>query len=927
MNYKETLNLPKTDFPMKADLPKREPLIQNAWKDMDVYKKMIEARQGAPSFILHDGPPYANGDIHLGTALNKVLKDIIIKYRTMQGYLSPYVPGWDCHGQPIEHEVEKKMGQERGQLDIMEIRHLCYEYAMRFVERQSGQFQRLGVLGDFANPYLTLRPAYEATNIRMFARLYEKGLIYRGRKPIHWCPRCKTALAEAEIEYDEKTSPSIYVKFPVSEGLKGVPAGAGEVSLVIWTTTPWTLPANVAIALHPDMDYALVKVGDEALIIGEALLVSVMQDLGIENYQKMATYKGRDLLGVLTRHPWEERPTRVVSADYVDFEVGTGAVHIAPGHGYEDYQVGLEFGLPMPMPVDDEGKFTGEAPLFAGQFIQEANLSILDDLEKRGLLLAMREVTHPYPHCWRCKKPVIFRATPQWFIAVDRAYGGRTLRERAIDSLDRVEWIPGWNYKRMLGMLEMRPDWCLSRQRSWGVPIPVFYCDDCGNEVVNADTLHRIAELIGERGSDSWFQLTPEEILGESCTCGDCGSGSLRKGTDILDVWFESGISHEAVLKQWDSLAWPSDMYLEGSDQHRGWFQTSLLTAVGTNEEPPFRKVLTHGFVVDGEGRKMSKSLGNVISPQDICDRLGADVLRLWVAAADYTVDIPASDEIFERLVEAYRRIRNTIRFLLGNLYDYDDCTDAPAREEMEEMDTWMLSRLQSFVERVNQAYESFQFHQVYQALHHFCAVDLSSLYLDMRKDCLYTCASDSASRRSSQAVLHRILQVLVRIMSPILSHTAEEAWQSMRGESEEESVFLLDWPQPDPDLKNEALEADWAELIALRDKVTKRLEEMRAGKEIGTSLEAEVVLKVPVIDADGWRKRLPLLPTLFITSSVRLEEVEGLEEAEVEAHQATGEKCQRCWNRRASVGSDPGHPELCDRCIPVVDAIKGAAE
>lgn len=924
MNYKETLNLPKTDFPMRADLPKREPLIQGAWRDMDVYKKMIEARRGAPSFILHDGPPYANGDIHLGTALNKILKDIIIKYRTMQGFLAPYVPGWDCHGQPIEHEVEKKMGLEREQLDIMDIRRRCYEYAMLFVERQSGQFQRLGVLGDFANPYLTLRPAYEATNIRMFARLYEKGLIYRGRKPIHWCPRCKTALAEAEIEYAEKTSPSIYVKFPVLEGLKDIPAGAGDVSMVIWTTTPWTLPANVAIALHPEMDYALVKVGGEALIIGETLLMSVMQDLGIEDYEKLRTYRGRDLVGILTRHPWEERPTRVVSAEYVDFEVGTGAVHIAPGHGYEDYQVGLEFDLPMPMPVDDEGRFTSEAPLFAGQFIQDANLSILDNLEKRGLLLAMREVTHPYPHCWRCKKPVIFRATPQWFIAVDLAYGGRTLRQRAIESLDRVEWIPGWNYKRMLGMLEMRPDWCISRQRSWGVPIPVFYCDDCGGEVVNADTLRRIAELIGERGSDSWFLLTPGEILGESATCGECGSGSLRKGTDILDVWFESGISHEAVLKEWDSLTWPSDMYLEGSDQHRGWFQTSLLTAVGTAEEPPFRKVLTHGFVVDGDGKKMSKSLGNVISPQDICDRLGADVLRLWVAAADYTVDIPASDEIFERLVEAYRRIRNTIRFLLGNLYDYDENVHAPAREEMEEMDLWMLSRLQTFVERVNQSYESHQFHQVYQALHHFCAVDLSSLYLDMRKDCLYTGASDSVARRSAQTALQRILQVLVRIMSPILSHTAEETWQSMRPEDGERSVFLLDWPQPDPDLKDEALEADWAELIAIRDKVTKRLEEMRAAKEIGTSLEAEVVLKVPVAEANGWKERLPLLPTLFITSSVVLEEIDGLEEVTVEAHPASGEKCQRCWNRRASVGSDPGHPELCDRCVPVVDAMKG---
>lgn len=923
MNYKETLNLPKTTFPMKADLPKREPQIQGVWEEMGLYRKMVENRQGAPSFILHDGPPYANGDIHLGTALNKILKDILIKHRTMQGYHAPYVPGWDCHGQPIEHEVEKRLGKERERLDVMDIRSRCYEYAMQFVDRQSKQFERLGVLGDFENPYLTLRHAYEATDIRMFARLHAKGLIYRGRKPIHWCPHCKTALAEAEIEYGEKVSPTVYVKFPVLEGLEQLLEDPGKVSLVIWTTTPWTLPANVAIALHPDMEYALVAVGQEAYIIGEPLLESAMQELSIDSYQRKATFKGSEFTGVLTSHPWEERPSRVVLAEYVTFEQGTGAVHIAPGHGYEDYQVGLEYDLPMPMPVDDEGKFTGEAPLFKGQFIEDANDSIIADLKERGLLLASREVTHPYPHCWRCKRPVIFRATPQWFIAVDSAYGGKSLRERAVESLDQVDWIPGWNYRRMLGMLELRPDWCISRQRAWGVPIPVFYCNDCGSDLVNEDTLRAVEEMIGERGSDAWFLLKPEEILGAEFSCPGCGSSDLRKGTDILDVWFESGISHEAVLRQNELLSWPCDMYLEGSDQHRGWFQTSLLTAIGASEQPPFRKVLTHGFVVDGEGRKMSKSLGNVISPQDICDRLGADVLRLWVAAADYTVDIPASQEIFERLVEAYRRIRNTLRFLLGNLYDYNGAVHAPSREDLEELDRWILSRLQSLIAKVSQAYESFQFHQVYQALHHFCAVDLSSLYLDVRKDCLYTFAPDSTARRSTQFAMYRILRALVCLMSPVLSHTAEEAFQAMRTGDEPPSIFLLDWTEPDQDWIDEDLEADWTDLLEVRERVTKRLEEMRAGKEIGTSLEAEVILKVPPSDMERWSARLPQLPALFITSSVVLMQERGLERIEVEARLAEGMKCQRCWNRRQSVGSDPDHPDLCERCIPVVNAIK----
>jgi isoleucyl-tRNA synthetase len=917
MDYRETLNLPRTDFPMKGNLPRREPEMQAWWEQAGLYRKMQELRRGSEPFILHDGPPYANGDIHLGTALNKILKDILVKYRTMRGSLAPYVPGWDCHGQPIEHEVEKQLGGEGARADIMEIRKRCQEYAMHFVERQSSQFRRLGVLGDFENPYLTLRPEYEAANIRVFAELHEKGLVYRGRKPIHWCPRCMTALAEAEIEYAEKSSPSIYVKFPVLEGPVRFPESAGPVSLVIWTTTPWTLPANVAIALHPQMDYQLVKAGDEGLIVGEPLLERAMGEMGIGGYEKLATYRGEELAGTLTRHPWEERPSRVVTAEYVTFEQGTGAVHIAPGHGYEDYQVGLENDLPMPMPVDDEGRFTAEAPSFEGVFIEDANQLIIEDLQRQGRLLGSREMTHPYPHCWRCKRPVIFRATPQWFIAVDRPYGGgEGLRQRALGSLDEVEWIPGWNRKRMQGMLEVRPDWCISRQRAWGVPIPVFYCGACGDEVVDREFLRRVEELLGKEGSDAWFTKTPGEILGEGASCPRCGSTDLVKGQDILDVWFESGISHEAVLRTRPELRWPSDMYLEGSDQHRGWFQTSLLTAIGAEGKPPFRKVLTHGFVVDGEGRKMSKSLGNVISPLDICDRLGADVLRLWVAAADYTVDIPASQEIFERLVEAYRRIRNTVRFLLGNLYDYPAPADDVDPASLEEMDRWILSRWNALLERVNLAYEGYQFHLVYQALHHFCAVDLSSLYLDARKDCLYTFAAASRERRSAQAAMHVILRGLLRVMAPILSHTAEEAWRCLRREDEPESVFLLEWPEPEGRWADASLEEEWGWLLELREKVTKRLEEMRASKQMGTSLEAEVVLLADDEALSRLGDKGQLLESLFIVSSVRLERREGLEQVEVEVRKAPGSKCARCWNVRETVGKDPEHPLICSRCV-----------
>jgi isoleucyl-tRNA synthetase len=922
MDYRKTLNLPRTDFPMKANLPVREIEIQKFWKESGIYERVLEATRDKPPFILHDGPPYANGDLHLGTALNKILKDIIIRYKTMRGHFCPYVPGWDCHGQPIEFNVEKLLGEERSKLDIMQIRRRCHEYALGFVDRQSQQFQRLGVRGDFDDPYLTLKPSYEAVNLRVLARLMERGLIFRSRKPIHWCPRCVTALAEAELEYKDKVSPSIYVRFPL---LETVPGTNEPASVVIWTTTPWTLPANVAIALHPNMEYVLLSAGGDNLIIGEPLLEKAAGEMGLTGYEVKAKLKGEDLKGLQAKHPWRDRPSLVVTSEYVTTEAGTGAVHTAPGHGQEDYQIGLEYDLPMPMPVDDLGCFTSDAPEFEGIFVDDANPVIIEDLKNKGLLLGGGDFPHSYPHCWRCKGPVIFRATPQWFVGVDRGYEGATLRERSLAAVSDVRWIPEWNSRRMRAMLELRPDWCISRQRAWGVPIPAFRCTACDEVFMTPESLLKAAELIAAEGSDAWFLKEAHEFLGDGFKCERCGGGDLRKETDILDVWFESGVSHEAVLKQWEGLTWPSDMYLEGSDQHRGWFQTSLLTAIGEWGEPPYRSVLTHGFVVDGEGRKMSKLLGNVINPMEMCDKLGADILRLWVAAADYTVDIPASQEIFDRLVEAYRRIRNTLRFLLGNLYDFDPSREAVPRERMEELDRWVLSRLQGLVERCTRALEEYQLHVVYHALHNFCAVELSSLYLDIRKDCLYTFASASNQRKSAQSSVYILLQTLVRLMAPILCHTAEEAWRNMWSEDSMASVQLQDWPLPDEEWRDLALEETYDRLLDVRDTVTKALEEKRVSKELGTSLEGVIILEVPPSLAEILLPRREFLPTLFIVSKVEIQEMEGEGDIRIEVERAPGNKCARCWNYRDSVGSDPSYPEICDRCLPVVEASTGA--
>jgi len=925
VNYKETLNLPRTTFPMKADLPKREPEILAKWKAMDIYALVLQKNAAGPRFILHDGPPYANGDIHLGTARNKILKDIIVKQKTMCGCHAPYVPGWDCHGQPIEHEVEKRLGGDRRDFSVAEIRRRCNDYAMNFVQRQSEQFQRLGVRGDFSNPYLTLKHDYEATNVEIFKSLFLDGLVYRGRKPIHCCPHCKTALAEAEIEYEDKVSPAIYVKFPMLDPVPGLEPGR-PVSLVIWTTTPWTLPANVAIALHPRMDYWALRAGAETLILGEPLMAQALQEMGITGAEKIKAFRGSELEGLKAKHPWRDWPSRVILAEYVTAEQGTGAVHTAPGHGQEDYQAGLEYDLPIVMPVDDDGVFTHEAPEFEGLFVEDANPRIIENLAGKGLLLGERSVTHSYPHCWRCKSPLIFRATPQWFIAVDKAFrDDGTLRELAVHSVEGVEWIPDWNKKRMLGMLESRPDWCISRQRAWGVPVPVFYCEQCGEPMVDGPILDRVAALLRERGSDAWFEVEPKEILGGDATCTACGGERAIKGTDILDVWFESGISHAAVLRSgvWPELSWPADLYLEGSDQHRGWFQTSLLTAMAEAGESPFSSVLTHGFVVDGEGRKMSKSLGNVISPQEIEERYGADILRLWVAASDYSGDFPASDEILQRSVEAYRRIRNTFRFLLGNLWGFTPAEAGVPYGEMQELDRWIISQLRGLMRRVAEAYERYQLHVVFHSIYDFCSVELSSLYLDIRKDTLYTFAKDSWERRSAQTAMAAISNALVKMLAPILTFTSEEVWEHLTVPDEEvASVQLASWPEAgEPDV---VLDAEWEVLLDWRNLVTRAIEEKRAAREIGSSLEARVVLAAPEEQLGLLKRHADFLPALFIVSAVELRP-EPAKDREIAVQKASGEKCSRCWNYRTSVGADAEHPEICDRCLPVVKRLSAA--
>ena len=928
-SYKDTLNLPKTDFPMRASLPRKEPERLQKWADQDIYRKILEARAGKETYTLHDGPPYANGNIHMGTALNKILKDFVVKSKWMAGKYSHYVPGWDCHGLPIEHKVDTELKARETGLPAIEIRRACRDYANRFIDIQRTEFRRLGVFGDWDHPYLTMAYPYEARITREFGAFVEQGSVYKRRKPVYWCSSCGTALAEAEVEYHDHTSPSIYVKFPFMDDpaqripeLKGIPS-----SVAIWTTTPWTIPANLAIALHPDFSYVAFLVNGEALIAAEDLASGLASTMGVGEPEILARFPGKLIEGLKTSHPLYDRESVVVLGDYVTLDAGTGCVHTAPGHGQDDYETGLRYGLDIYAPVDDEGKFTSDVDFFAGMHVFAANRAVIDKLGEVGALLAEAPIKHTYPHCWRCDSPIIFRATEQWFISLEH----NDLRSRALEAINKVQWIPAWGRQRIYQMIENRPDWCISRQRSWGSPITIFYCEDCGQALMSGDICNHVADLMEDNGADVWFTASAAELLPKGTKCLACGGVSFKKDMNILDVWFDSGASYAAVLQDRDDLNWPCDMYLEGSDQHRGWFHSSLLESVGTRGEPPYREVLTHGYVVDGNGRKMSKSLGNVIAPQKIIDKYGAEIIRLWVSATDYRDDIRISDEILLRLTEAYRRIRNTCRYLLGNLSDFDPDRDSIPFNEMDELDRWAMLRLSRVTDRIVEAYDAFQYHNVFHTLHNFCVVDLSNFYLDILKDRMYTSAADSPLRRSGQTAFLALADGIVRLMAPILSFTAEEVWENLPG-SRAESVFLTEFSAPDPGWADQELENRYQKLVAIRDVVTKALEEDRRLKKIGNSLEAAVTLHVtdPAL-AEFLESFGKGLPDLFIVSSATIESHgklpknaftgEGLPGFAVTVGRAEGGKCERCWRFAPEVGAEGGISGICGRCQNVVES------
>ncbi|MCX5854477.1 MAG: isoleucine--tRNA ligase [Deltaproteobacteria bacterium] len=923
MDYKDTLNLPKTDFPMKANLARKEPEMLKTWQEMDIYGKIREASKGRDLYILHDGPPYANGSIHLGTALNKIIKDMVIKAKNMSGADSIYVPGWDCHGLPIEHQVEKELGEKQSSMSQADKRRFCRAFAEKFVGIQREQFKRLGVFGEWEKPYLTMNYAYEAATIEEFGKLLFNGDVYKGKKPVYWCASCKTALAEAEVEYGDHVTPSIYVKFPMISDISPVrPKLKGKkISVVIWTTTPWTLPPNQAIALHTDFVYVAVKVGDEVLILAKELLNYCMDAFGYKTFEVLDEFSGSALEGLKCRHPFIDRESLIILAPFVTLDAGTGCVHIAPGHGQEDYEIGMQYGLNNYAPVDDDGKYTSDVAYFAGQFVFDANESVIKKLGEIGALLHRVDIEHSYPHCWRCKKPIIFRSTEQWFISMEK----NRLREKALEAIDTVRWVPSWGRDRIFGMIKNRPDWCISRQRLWGVPITMFYCNHCKSEVMTTDIMAHVVKLVGEYGADVWFEREPKDLMPAGTVCPACGKDTFTKETDILDVWFDSGVSHAAVLEKWSTLRSPADMYLEGSDQHRGWFHSSLLESVGTRGRAPYKTVLTHGFVVDGEGKKMSKSVGNVIDSQEIIDQYGAEILRLWVAAEDYTQDIRISNEILDRLVEAYRRIRNTSRFILGNLYDFDCTSHMVPYADMEEMDRWALHRLQEIIRRVRDAYEQYQFHVVFYTLYNYCTVDLSAMYLDVLKDRLYTSRAQSGKRRSAQSAMYMILDAMTRLLAPILTFTAEEIWSSLPSHGGKEiSVHLTRFPSASPELTDMELAERWKTMVALKGEVSKVVEIARQKKVIGHTLDARVDIAPPEKLREFLAARLEDMRALLIVSQVNIVPKDSLTDPYVSGEfegmtigvsRARGEKCSRCWVFCESVGVNAEHPTICTRC------------
>lgn len=922
--YDKTLNLPQTEFPMRAGLPTREPEALKAWTDANLYEELMKHNEGKPLYILHDGPPYANGIIHLGTALNKSLKDFVLRYKNMSGFKAPYVPGYDTHGLPTELKARKHAGKEQSEKATpLQLRKICRDFANTFADQQRVQFERLGVLGDWDHPYKTLTNDYVAKQLEVFGEMAEKGYIYKGLKPVYWCPECQTALAEAEIEYADDPCYSIYVKFPVTGDmgkLTEMGAKEGKTYFVIWTTTTWTLPANLAICLGPDYEYCVVKANDEYYVVARELADTAMAAADITDYEILGSCKGIELEYLKTRHPFIDRESLVIVGDHVTLESGTGCVHTAPGHGVDDFEVCRKYKeIDMVVPVDSKGILTEEAGQFAGLSTDDANKKIAQWLEDNNYLFAIKKIIHPYPHCWRCHSPILFRATPQWFCSI-AAFADKT--QEAIKS---VNWIPAWGEDRIAGMVRDRSDWCISRQRIWGVPLPIFYCKDCGKEIIGTETINYVANLVREHGADIWYERDAADLLPEGFVCPHCGKKEFTKETDIMDVWFDSGVSHFAVMGQREELCSPADLYLEGADQYRGWFQSSLLTSVAVDGVAPYKNVVTHGWVVDGEGKKMSKSVGNVIIPDDVVNKYGADILRLWVASSDYHADIRVSPEILKQMSEVYRKIRNTARFILSNLGDFDPNNDMVSDDKLHEIDKWALARLDDLVTRCTDAYENYEYHLIYHAVHNFCVIDMSNFYLDVLKDRLYVEGADSDTRRAAQTAIYKILDTLTRLISPILAFTSDEIWQFMphTDDCDKRNIVFNDMPKS-KGISDEALMARWDKIHSLREDVKKSLEEARAAKIIGAPLDASVTVYAEGEMYDFVSQNAELLKAVFIVSDLKCENAKGGDLSGdtgvgITVSKATGHKCERCWAYTEWTDGNPEHEDLCERCARVL--------
>lgn len=931
VDYGKTLKLPKTEFQMKGNLPNKEPLYVKKWNDTKVYERGLEKNKKKnpdKKFILHDGPPYANGDIHIGHALNKILKDIIIKYKTFRGYSSPYVPGWDTHGLPIELKVTEQLGSKAKEMSAVEIRKLCEEYAKKWIEKQKQGFIRLGVLGEWDNPYLTFDPKFEARQLELFGEIYENGYIFKGLKPIYWSPVTETALAEAEIEYHDHVSPSVYVKMKANKDLTDKLNLNEDVYVVIWTTTPWTLPANMAICLNADFEYGVYKTEKGNLIFAKELFETASKKIGIENSELICEFKGSDLEHTTYQHPFIERTGKLILGNHVTSDAGTGCVHTAPGHGQDDYIVCCRYGIPIVSPINNKGVLTEEAGQFAGLFYEDANKAIIEFLEKEGFLLKMEKIEHSYPFDWRSKTPVIFRATEQWFVRMENG----DLREKVLNAIDKVEFVPSWGKNRIRSMMETRPDWCISRQRVWGVYIPIFYDEETNEEIFHKEILDHICDIVRVEGSSAWISRSVEELIGEELLEKyNLKNRKLRKETNIMDVWFDSGSSHRGVLEERENLERPCDMYLEGSDQHRGWFHTSLITSVATTNDAPYKSVLTHGFVNDGEGRKMSKSLGNTVGPDDVIKVYGADILRLWCASVDYRDDVRISQNIVKQMSEAYRRIRNTARYILGNSNDFDPQKNKIEYQNLMEIDKWALHKLELLKRKVQSSYDKYEFYNMFQEIHYFASVDMSAFYLDIIKDRLYTEKENSVERRAAQTVMTEILLTLTKMIAPVLSFTAEEIWEHIpESLKDSDSVLLSDWYELNDNYINYDLENKWNEIIKIRKDVNKLLEKNRQGenKIIGNSLDAKVVIYSDNDEKYNFlENNKNILKDVFIVSSLEItksvddafSECEENKDIKIKILHADGEKCERCWKYENSVGNDNEHPTLCARCSSVL--------